>query len=108
MCSTNLARNGRHRSCRRVAEMQNLDVGTIESRLLTKSQAETRAARLTRIWSVAFGVALIAGCAVGPNYHRPALDVPESFRNARPAAATNSLAQQAWTNLFPDPNLQGL
>ena len=25
---------------------------------------------------------LLAGCAVGPRYQRPAVDVPESFREA--------------------------
>ena len=35
---------------------------------------------------------LAQGCAVGPNYKRPAIDSPTNFRNASAAASTNSLA----------------
>ncbi len=31
--------------------------------------------------------ALLAGCAVGPDYHRPSLDVPAHYRDAAPPAA---------------------
>ena len=29
--------------------------------------------------------ALLAGCAVGPDYHRPPLEVPAQYREAVPA-----------------------
>ncbi len=51
---------------------------------------------------------LLNGCAVGPNYKRPPLDVPANFRGAPPAPATNSLADLAWWELFRDPELQDL
>jgi len=48
----------------------------------------------------------MAGCAVGPNYRRPPVTAPESFRGAGPE--TNSLGDQAWWQLFNDPALQAL
>jgi outer membrane protein, multidrug efflux system len=48
---------------------------------------------------------LLAGCAVGPNYHRPPLDVPANFRGAE-TRSTNSLATLPWRELFQDPTLQ--
>jgi multidrug efflux system outer membrane protein len=67
---------------------------------------------------------LLAACAAGPNYHRPSLDVPVSFRGAGPvadagqgaavgaaaAAAPNavSLGDEKWSQVFDDPVLQGL
>ena len=35
-----------------------------------------------RLCSVAAAL-LLAGCAVGPDYHRPALDVPGQYRDVR-------------------------
>ena len=48
----------------------------------------------------------MAGCAVGPNYRRPAVTAPESFRGA--GTETNSLGDQAWWQLFDDAALQQL
>lgn len=67
-------------------------------------------------------LALIAsiGCAVGPNYKRPAVDVPVTFRDAAPdatpGAATQtdqkktvaSLGDEKWWEIFQDSTLQGL
>ena len=52
-------------------------------------------------------VLLVFGCAVGPNYHRPATDAPENFRFAK-AQTTNSLSDLPWRDVFHDPNLQNL
>jgi len=50
---------------------------------------------------------LMAGCAVGPNYKRPAVDAPASFRfAARPA--TNSFGDLPWWEVFKDSKLLGL
>jgi NodT family efflux transporter outer membrane factor (OMF) lipoprotein len=48
-------------------------------------------------------IALIAlsGCAVGPNYKRPQVALPEQFRNG-PAASSTSLADTKWQDLFND------
>ncbi|MBK9140179.1 MAG: efflux transporter outer membrane subunit [Verrucomicrobia bacterium] len=55
-------------------------------------------------------LALIAGCAVGPNYERPALDTPAAFRGSATdttdLSATNSLANLGWWQVMNDPQLQ--
>src|SRR6185436_8170128 len=50
---------------------------------------------------------LAAGCAVGPNYRRPAVDSPATFRG-EPTATTNSFADLAWWEVYQDPTLQAL
>jgi outer membrane protein, multidrug efflux system len=58
---------------------------------------------------LALSLALLAGCTVGPNYHRPAVDVPSNFRNASPPAdEAASLATEKWSMVFQDPELQKL
>src|SRR6185436_2897018 len=50
----------------------------------------------------------LAGCAVGPNYKRPAVNAPTGFRGATNAVSTNSLADLPWWSVFKDPVLQDL
>ena len=50
---------------------------------------------------------LMAGCAIGPRYRRPATHSPEDFRFAS-AQTTNSLADLPWRGVFQDPLLQNL
>lgn len=58
--------------------------------------------------------AMLAGCTVGPNYHRPTVDVPASYRNAAPASSAAqatpaaSLGSQKWWDVFQDAELQKL
>ena len=49
-------------------------------------------------------------CTVGPNYHRPAVQVPESFRAPEPLppAKAESLADLKWFEVFKDEDLQTL
>lgn len=56
---------------------------------------------------VAAGV-LLAGCTVGPNYQRPAVQTPADFRGAIAPAAEPSLGDLPWWRLFPDETLQAL
>jgi multidrug efflux system outer membrane protein len=49
----------------------------------------------------------LAGCAVGPNYQRPATHPPATFRGEQ-EATTNSLANLPWWQVFHDTNLQNL
>ena len=51
----------------------------------------------------------LAGCAMGPNYRRPPLDVPDRFYG-EPTAATEarSLADLPWWEVFDDRALAGL
>src|ERR1700723_1021479 len=55
---------------------------------------------------------LAAGCAVGPNYHRPDNQVPTTFRdlsdNTQIPAQTASYADLPWWQVFQDPQLQEL
>ena len=46
------------------------------------------------------------GCAVGPDYRRPELDVPASYRIGEPAA--QALADTAWWDGFGDPVLSAI
>jgi outer membrane protein, multidrug efflux system len=54
----------------------------------------------------------LSGCAVGPNYHRPAVQTPAAFRApdvtqaAEPQAT--SFADLPWWQVFHDPQLQDL
>ena len=64
-----------------------------------------------------FGVAALlscalAGCTVGPNYHRPTVQTPASFRdlseNPQAQAQVASYADLPWWQVFQDPQLQEL
>jgi len=57
---------------------------------------------------LAVAAALLAGCAVGPNYRRPAVAVPDQLRGQPAPVQAASLADQAWWQLFKDDALQGL
>src|SRR5579871_2415018 len=50
----------------------------------------------------------LAGCAVGPNYKRPPVNAPASFRGATNQVSTNSLADLPWWSVFKDPVLHDL
>jgi outer membrane protein, multidrug efflux system len=50
---------------------------------------------------------LFAGCAVGPDYKRPPVNPPETFRGEA-ESATNSFADLPWWQVFHDGTLQGL
>jgi multidrug efflux system outer membrane protein len=51
---------------------------------------------------------LAAGCAVGPNYKRPDVNVPTNFRSAEGAAQQASLADLPWWEVFKDEKLKEL
>ncbi|MGH9413905.1 MAG: efflux transporter outer membrane subunit [Terriglobales bacterium] len=54
---------------------------------------------------------LLAGCLLGPNYHRPAIAAPAVYRGASAAVtpkAAASLGNQHWVRLYQDPVLQEL
>ncbi|AXC12605.1 RND efflux system, outer membrane lipoprotein, NodT family [Acidisarcina polymorpha] len=64
-------------------------------------------------------VLLVAGCNVGPDYKRPVVNNPQSYRGALApdiaatpgrtnAAPAVSLADQQWSTIFKDPVLQRL
>ena len=54
-----------------------------------------------------------AGCAVGPTYKRPLVEVPTNFRaepasSSTPEAATTTLGDEQWVEIFEDATLQRL
>jgi outer membrane protein, multidrug efflux system len=55
---------------------------------------------------------LLSGCAVGPNYKRPSVNVPDTYRGAVPPEAqqpaAESLGDQKWWEVFQDKQLQDL
>ncbi len=61
-------------------------------------------------WTVVcWGMALLGGCAVGPNYQRPAMDAPAAYRTAssdtNAPAGTNAFSDLGWWAVFQDPQL---
>lgn len=69
--------------------------------------------RVQAAWLVSLALLVaLAGCAVGPNYKRPALNTPATFRAAASApntndlAASESLANLGWWQVMDDPQLQ--
>jgi multidrug efflux system outer membrane protein len=52
-----------------------------------------------------FFTLLICGCAVGPNYKRPGVDMPGGYRGEQ-QPAINSLADLPWWQIFHDDQLQ--
>ncbi len=55
---------------------------------------------------------LLAGCMVGPNYHRPAVQTPPAYRdsseNPQAGVQAASYADLPWWQVFQDPKLQEL
>ncbi len=54
--------------------------------------------------SVVIVTLALAGCAIGPTYKRPTVDVPSDFRFAA-HQSTNSFADLPWWEVFKDPTL---
>ena len=60
--------------------------------------------------------AVLTGCAVGPNYKRPTVDVPGTYRGSTPeqaaapasGTASSSLGDEKWWDFFQDKELQAL
>jgi len=52
----------------------------------------------------------LAGCTVGPDFHRPAVQVPGAFHAAEPLADSQaaSFADLKWWEVFRDKQLQSL
>jgi multidrug efflux system outer membrane protein len=50
----------------------------------------------------------LAGCVMGPDYERPAMEHPDQFRSQLTPADASSFADQAWWEVFNDPALQTL
>lgn len=74
--------------------------------------AESRTNKLARFTVAVLTFGLIAGCKVGPNYHRPVVQPPTAYRdlneNPQAQAQVASYADLPWWQVFEDPQLQEL
>ena len=64
-----------------------------------------------RVWILlmSLGTVTLGGCALGPDYERPPVSEPDSFRMQQEASLGEvSLADLGWWELFQDKNLQAL
>jgi len=53
-------------------------------------------------------LALLGGCMLGPDYQRPPLEVPQSYRGQLGSGEAASFGDLPWWEVFSDPVLQGL
>lgn len=53
-------------------------------------------------------VSLLTGCMVGPNYQRPAVDLPATYPGSVDRAAAADAVPEHWWTLFNDPTLNAL
>jgi outer membrane protein, multidrug efflux system len=58
--------------------------------------------------AVSLALGLLAGCAVGPDYRRPAVATPQRFRGEVSPAQAASLADRPWWEIVNDPTLASL
>lgn len=66
-----------------------------------------------KLWAVfILATMMISACTVGPNYHRPLVQTPTSFREPAGSETTDanaaSFADLPWWEVFHDAQLQGL
>lgn len=61
----------------------------------------------SRYFEFLIALLLIAGCAVGPNYKRPKINTPATFRGSSDNA-TNSFGDLPWWEVFKDEHLEHL
>jgi multidrug efflux system outer membrane protein len=68
--------------------------------------------RRAPLMAATMAAGLAAGCMVGPNYHRPAVQPPTAYRdlseNPQVQAQAASYADLPWWQVFQDPQLQEL
>ena len=63
------------------------------------------------LWGGIIAAALVAGCAVGPNYRRPAVESPAAWKTTvdprfwKPATPRDQEPHEAWWEVFEDPGL---
>jgi NodT family efflux transporter outer membrane factor (OMF) lipoprotein len=52
--------------------------------------------------------AVLAGCAVGPNYTRPGVETPERYKESPPEVKTSVAEPEQWWSVFNDTTLNDL
>src|SRR5260370_3449545 len=77
-----------------------------------RSRTHRRRTDVRRLIALSLIMLLASGCAVGPNYKRPSVDVPGTYRGVvpqeAPQPAAESLGDQKWWEVFQDQQLQDL
>jgi outer membrane protein, multidrug efflux system len=77
-----------------------------------KAQTELHFMKLARLLMATLVSGSLAGCMVGPNYHRPNIQTPTVYRdlseNPQLQAQAASYADLPWWQVFQDPKLQEL
>jgi len=66
---------------------------------------------LATLTAAALLTAVVAGCAVGPNYHRPSAPVPAHFKEAegwKPAEPREAASGSDWWSVYDDATLDSL
>ena len=53
-------------------------------------------------------VAVQSGCALGPDYQRPELTLPDTFRIEQAGATADSFGDLHWQSVYSDPGVQAL
>lgn len=72
------------------------------------TKTKSFAPRLSVVALAAAGGAVLAGCAVGPNYHRPEVPMSASFKSATEAEKPQPTLGADWWMLFQDEQLTRL
>src|SRR2546426_2486959 len=71
-----------------------------------------RATEMKKLPLLVLIASLGSGCAVGPNYKRPSVNVPDTYRGLTleeaPKTEAASIGDQKWWEVFQDPQLQDL
>ena len=78
--------------------------------LLRRSTSTQFLKRMAGIISI-LSMLLFAGCTVGPNYRRPAAEVPATYKevgNWKPAQPNDQIVSGDWWEIFQDPQLNAL
>lgn len=78
------------------------------SDLVVVSDGDGRQAARVIPWLVATLVLTVAGCAVGPDFVKPAPEMPPAYRNELAPGEAASFADEPWFDVFHDAILRGL
>ena len=78
----------------------------------TESYRVNRRPLVSLVSASLLACSLIGGCKVGPNYHRPDVQIPSAYHdlsdNSQAPAQAASFADLPWWQVFQDPQLQEL
>jgi len=64
--------------------------------------------KIDAVFSLLLLLLALQSCALGPDYRRPDLPVPEAFRHEKPGMPADSFGDIHWQSVYPDPTVQAL